>query len=273
LDTGLKGKVAVVTGSGMPLENLADIGNGSAIAVALAREGCCLALIDLDADAARRTKDLVEKEGGTAFTYKGDVSEGESVEEIASWIVDDLGAPSVLVNNVGVSRPRGDAVRVDADLWDETMRINVKSMMLTAKWLVPHMEAAGGGSIVNIASISGLLARIDDDPSQANLAYPTSKGAVLSLTRTMASHHALARIRVNSVVPGTVFSTMVGAAMSPEVREIRRRSTMLKTEGSPWDIANAVVFLAGETARWITGASIVVDGGATAARYTVGRMA
>jgi len=132
-------------------------------------------------------------------------------------------------------------------------------MMLMAKYAIPEMRKAGGGSIINIASVAGLAG------GHPSLLYPTSKGAIVNLTRAMATHHGGEGIRVNCVAPGMVYTPMVySRGMSPEIREARRERSLLKTEGTGWDVGNAVLYLAGDEARWVTGIVLPVDAGATA---------
>jgi NAD(P)-dependent dehydrogenase (short-subunit alcohol dehydrogenase family) len=171
---------------------------------------------------------------------------------LARW-----GRLDVLDNNVGVGS-RGSVVDESEERWDRLMRINVKSMFLASKHAIPAMIASGGGgAIVNVSSVAAIL------PGGLT-AYSTSKGAVLSLTRAMALDHGRAGIRVNCVAPGPVYTPMVQTPqMNEEQRERRRRSSALQIEGSGWDVGNAVVFLASERARYITGQVLVVDGGVT----------
>ena len=137
------------------------------------------------------------------------------------------------------------------------MRVNVSSMFLCGKHAVPAMEQNGGGAIVNVSSISALRPR-------GLTAYSTSKGAVIALTRAMAVDHGPARIRVNCVAPGPVYTPMVyGRGMTEAARDARRQASVLGIEGTGWDIGNAVAFLCSDRARYITGQVLVVDGGAT----------
>jgi len=132
-------------------------------------------------------------------------------------------------------------------------------MMLMAKHAIPEMLKQGGGSIVNLASVAGLQG------GHPSLLYPTTKAAVIGLTRAMAAHHGPAGIRVNAIAPGMVYTPMVYTrGMSPEMREARRRRSLLQTEGTGWDVGAAVVYLASEDARWVTGIVLPVDAGASA---------
>lgn len=254
-DDRLKGKVAIVTGAGSRGDG---IGNGRAAAVLLARHGARVALVDTDANAAEETARLIAAEGGDTQIYDGDVSDRASCEAIVERTVEGFGRLDILVNNVGVTGPRGDAIEVDDLAWDSVMRINVASMMLMAKYAVPEMMKCGGGSIINLTSIAGLRG------GHPSLLYPTSKSAIIGLTRAMAAHHGRAGIRVNCVAPGTVYTPMVASrGMSDEMRKARAAVTLLGTEGTGWDIGYGVLFLASDEARWITGVTLAIDGGAS----------
>ena len=259
----LAGRVAIVTGAGSrpagpdgPI-----IGNGRATAIMLAREGARVVLVDERRDWAEGTLDLIERDGGTAILVETDVTSSESCKHAVDRALEAFGGVNILVNNVGVTGPPGNAVEVDPEAWDRAMRINVTSMVMMAKHASPPMVAAGGGAIVNISSVSGLLG------GHPSLLYPTSKTAVIGLTRSMAAHHALQGIRVNCICPGTVYTPMVASrGMTPELREARKMGTLLQVEGTPWDVAMAAAFLVSDAARWITGIALPVDAGATAAR-------
>lgn len=259
----LAGKVAVVTGAG---SRPADgepliVGNGKATAILFAREGARVALIDERPEWAEATRRIITQEGGEAIVVEADVASTGSCRRAVERVLEAFGGLQVLVNNVGISGPAGDALEVDPEAWDRAMRVNVTSMMLMAKQVLPSMVAAGGGSIVNISSVSGLIG------GHPSLLYPTSKAAVVGLTRAMAAHHARQGVRVNCIAPGTVYTPMVASrGMTPELRQARRQGTLLKTEGTAWDVAAAAAFLASDAARWITGIVLPVDAGATAAR-------
>lgn len=256
----LDGKVAIVSGAGSVA---GGISNGRAISVLLARAGARLALIDLDRASAEETQRMTDDEGAQSIVLEADVAAVESSRDAVSEVVAKYQRVDILVNNVGITGARGSAVDVDPDGWDEAMRINVKSMMLMTKHAVPHMT--DGGAIVNIASIAGLRG------GHPSLAYPTSKGAVVNLTRAAAYHHGPAGVRVNCVAPGLVFTPRVEArGGGDEVRNARRMQSPLQTEGTAWDVAEAVLFLAGPRSRWITGQVLTVDAGLTAGSGAVG---
>jgi NAD(P)-dependent dehydrogenase (short-subunit alcohol dehydrogenase family) len=255
----LEGKVAIVTGGGSSGPGL---GNGKATSILFAREGCRVLVVDRSEGAAAETVEQIKKEGGEASIFIADVTNTDDCAAMVRAATERYGALHILINNVGIG---GRAVSVldaeEAD-WDRVMAVNVKGMMLAAKQAIPAMVS--GGAIVNISSVAALRAN-------ERAAYSASKGAVISLTMVMAGQHARQGIRVNCVAPGQVWTPMVQAeARDDEVRaalrERRRKGSLLKTEGTAWDIANAVLFLASDDARWITGQTIVVDGGMSIGR-------
>jgi NAD(P)-dependent dehydrogenase (short-subunit alcohol dehydrogenase family) len=250
----LRGRVAIVTGAG---SRGPGIGNGRAIGVTLARRGTQVVLVDRSEESVSQTQGMIAQAGGRAMTVIGDVTVSADCAAIVAQAVAAYGRLDILVNNVGVSEPSGNAIEVDPDAWDAGMRTNVTSMMLMAKHAIPAMRAAGGGSIINISSIAGMRG------GHASLLYVTSKGAVIALTRGMAAQHGASGIRVNCIAPGMVFTPMV--AVRGVDREARRKATLLHTEGTAWDVAAAVAFLASDEARWITGVVLPVDAGSTAA--------
>jgi NAD(P)-dependent dehydrogenase (short-subunit alcohol dehydrogenase family) len=257
-EMGLKGKVAIVTGAGSRADG---IGNGRAAAILLAREGVKVALIDSVAKNAEATKAMIDKEGGTSMVVACDVTDPKSCEAAVATTVGAWGRLDILVNNVGVGGTGGTAVTLNLEDWDRDMRINVTSMMLMARYAIPEMRKLGAGSIVNIASVAGLRG------GHTGLMYPTSKGAVVNMTRAMAAHHGPEGIRVNCIAPGMVYTPMVyarGNGMSEELREARRKRSLLQTEGTGWDIGNGVVYLCSDMARWVTGVVHPIDAGATA---------
>ena len=255
-DNRLQGKVAIITGAGSRADG---IGNGRATAIVMARHGARVMLVDAVVEWARKTASMIEAEGGICEIVEGDVSDDASCKTVVAQTINAWGRLDILVNNVGITGPRGNALEVDADAWDRAMRVNVASMMLMSKHAIPEMIRSGGGSIVNLTSVAGLQG------GHPSLLYPTSKGAVISLTRAMAAHHGRQGIRVNCIAPGTVYTPMVASrGMTPEMRKARSERTLLGTEGTGWDIGYGALFLASDEARWITGITLPIDGGATA---------
>lgn len=253
--SGVEGKVAIVTGGGSVSEG---IGNGRAAAVLLARAGARVAVMDRSRSAAEHTCELIRREGGDALPIEGDVTDAHACLRAVSETVRAWGGLHILVNNVGVVGPAGDVVALDLESWTTTFHTNVTSAILMSRAAVPQLRVAGG-AIVNISSVAGLVG------GHPSIAYPTTKGAIVQLTRAMAAQHGREGIRVNCVAPGLVWTPMVSTrGVSDEDRMARLDRSLLGTEGSGWDVGEAVLFLASERARWITGVVLPVDGGATA---------
>ena len=253
---GLDGKVAIVTGAGSRADG---IGNGRAAAILLAREGVKVGLLDASKEWAETTKAMIDDEGGASKVIVADVSDPASTAASVAATVGEWGRLDILVNNVGIGGPAGNAVDMDPGAWDDAMQVNVRSMMLMAKSAIPEMIKQGGGAIVNIASIDGLRG---GNPS---LFYSTSKGAIVNMTRSMAVHHGPDGIRVNCIAPGFVYTPMVyTSSMSDELREQRRKNNLLQIEGTGWDVGDGVVYLASDQSRWVTGVVLSIDGGSMA---------
>lgn len=213
-------------------------------------------VVDRALPLAERTVETIAAEGGRALAHAADVTEPEACRAMVARALDEWGRVDCLDNNVGIGS-RGNVVDEDPEDWRKTLRINVESMFLAAKYAIPAMRRNGGGAIVNVASIAALRPR-------GMTSYSTSKGAVIALSRAMAVDHGPDGIRVNCVAPGPVYTPMVaGAGMSAAARDRRRRASVLGIEGTGWDVGRAVRFLLGAEARYITGHTLVVDGGAT----------
>ncbi len=248
----LEGKVAIVTGAGARDDIL---GNGQATAILFALEGAKTLLVDSDERRVKGTLDRIRSHGGTASAFIGDVTSADDCRNMVQTALHRYGKLDILHNNVGIGGA-GTVVEVSEELWDTVMEVNVKSMMLTGKYAVPAMADTGGGSIINISSISAIRPR-------GLTAYTVSKGGVIALTQGMAIDHAAQGIRVNCILPGPVYSSMVAGGMSEERRIARRASSPLAVEGSPWDIGWAAVYLASDESKWVTGVAFPVDGGVT----------
>jgi len=250
---GLDGKVAIVTGGGAADDG---IGNGRAAALLLARVGAKVLIVDLDRERARRTAAMIAEEGGSAIPFVADVTDESQARAMVDAALGEFGRLDCLDNNVGIGG-RGSVVDVAPQDWRRVMKVNVDSMFMASRCAIPAMKRSAGGAIVNVSSISALRPR-------GLTAYSTSKGAVIALTRAMAVDHGPDGIRVNCVAPGPVYTPMVySRGMSPAGREARRRASVLGLEGTGWDIGHAVRFLLSAEARYITGQTLVVDGGAT----------
>jgi len=246
--------VAIVAGGGAAGDG---IGNGRAAAILLARGGARVLVVDRQLGLAQRTVEMIAAEGGEASAFEADLTDESQCRKMVDHAVETFGRLDFLDNNVGVVSTKS-VVAEDAAHWRRVMQVNVEVMFLTAKYAIPAMiRTAAGGAIVNVSSISALRPR-------GLTAYSASKGAVIALTRAMAVDHGRDNIRVNCVAPGVVYTPMVySSGMSPEARERRRRASLLGIEGTGWDIGQAVRFLLSDRARFITGHTLVVDGGTT----------
>ena len=254
----LTARVAVVTGAG---SRDGVIGNGSAASVMLSRRGATVVIVDNDPVAAASTARLLERHGGLCSIVVADVSQEADCRDIAEEVAKRWGRFDILVNNVGIRGPAGNAIDVSGDDWDRLMQVNVKSMMLMAKSCLPSMILRRSGTIINVSSTAGIRGGHPD------LAYPTSKGAIMSLTQAMAAHHGPQGVRVNCVAPGPVYTPMaIDEGVDERVRTRRRDSVPLRKEGTGWDVGMAVAWLASDEARWVTGMVLPIDGGLTSSR-------
>jgi NAD(P)-dependent dehydrogenase (short-subunit alcohol dehydrogenase family) len=253
-DFGLTDRVAVVSGGGAAGDG---IGNGRAAAILLARAGTKVLVADLDLRLAERTVEMIQAEGGTAAAQSGDITQEADCKRLVDAAIDRWGRLDFLDNNVGIGS-RGSVVDEKPEEYRRVMQINVETMFLLSKYAIPAMiKTAGGGSIVNISSISALRPR-------GLTTYTTSKAAVIGLTQAMAVDHGRDNIRVNCICPGPMYTPMVYArGMSDAARAQRTKASLLKTEGTGWDVGHAVKFLLSNHARYITGQVLVVDGGVT----------
>ena len=252
-DEGLDGRVAIVTGGGARGDG---IGNGRAAAILLADAGAHVLVVDRDLELAERTVAMIKERGGSAAAGAFDVTRLADCEAMVAEAVGRWGRLDVLDNNVGIGSA-GSVVDEALDTWANVMRVNLDSMVLSSRAAIPAMRDVGGGSIVNVSSISALRPR-------GLTAYSTSKAAVIGLTQAMAVDHGAEGIRVNCVAPGPVFTPMVDrGGMSDAARQRRAAASVLGVEGTGWDIGHAVRFLSSSRARYITGQVLVVDGGVT----------
>jgi NAD(P)-dependent dehydrogenase (short-subunit alcohol dehydrogenase family) len=250
----LDGKVAIVTGAGSVGEG---IGNGKAAAVLFAREGARVLCVDNTLERAEATVAMIAAEGGTASTFVADVSRQADCQRMAAAAMERYGRLDVLQNNVGISSGQS-LEEITEETWDHVMAVNVRSMVLAAQATVPHLAAGGGGSIINISSIAGLRAY----PPRMT-AYTTSKAAVIGLTIALAAQLGNRRIRVNAIAVGQVYTPVLARFLSPEGRQRRATSGVIKDEGSAWDVGWASVYLASDESRWVTGQVLPVDAGIT----------
>ncbi|OLT26989.1 short-chain dehydrogenase [Actinomadura sp. CNU-125] len=252
----VEGKVAIVTGAGSTPGP--GIGTGKATAVVLAREGARVLLVDLRPERAEETRAMIEAEGGKAEVFAADVTRAADCEAMVRAAVDAFGTVDVLVNNIGLAS-LGTVVDTTEDAWDRAFDINLRTAFLACKYAVPVMAGNGGGSIVNVSSISALR-------GDGTVAYSAAKGGLVAMTVDMAYSHGREGIRVNAVAPGHITTPMVMSVSEPGahadfMNAMRSEAGLLGTAGTGWDVGWAAAFLASDEARWITGATLPVESG------------
>ena len=250
----LNGKVALVTGGAS--------GIGRATALLFAQEGASVAIADLNQQAGDAVVQEIVHHGGRGFFQTADVTKLAACERVVANTLRELGAIHVLFNNAGIIR-RATVLELNEADWDRVMAVNVKSIFLMSRQVIPIMEKAGGGSIINMASGWGLAG----GPKAA--VYCASKGAVVLLTKAMAIDHGPQSIRVNCICPGDTDTTMLrdeaqqlGESIEHFLAESARRP--LGRVGKPEEIARAALYLASDGASFVTGTALVVDGGGLA---------
>ena len=239
--------MSIVTGGGS--------GIGKAIAAAFVREGARVVICGRDREKLERAAGEL---GERCVPVPADLANPKDIEHVASTAAAQLQRIDILVNNAGVLLP-GSAETLTSQQWQQTFDVNVRAVWLLSRAVLPHMRAAGGGSIINVGSVLSLLG------ARNRVAYAASKGAVLALTRAMALDHAAEQIRVNCICPGIVETEMVAAFNLDETaRKQRLAMHPIGRFGRPEDVAGLAVFLASDAASWITGAAYPVDGGYSA---------
>ncbi len=254
----LENKIALVFGAGSVGEGW---GNGKASAVLYAREGAKVACVDVNAEAAERTRQIIEGEGGTALALQADVVKLDRVREVVDTVKNTWGRIDVLHNNVGTNI-EGGVVDTTEEQWDRVMDVNLKSMFFTCKCVLPIMEAQGRGAIVNISSLASIRWMHFN-----YISYYASKAAVNHFTRAIALQYADKGIRANTVLPGLMDTPHIYQAMKDhysdftEMQNQRAAVAPMKRMGDGWDIANAALFLASDESKYITGIDLCVDGG------------
>ena len=248
----LEGKIAIVTGSAS--------GIGRATAHALAREGARVVVADIDTAGASRVVAEIAEAGGTAIAHRVDVAEEGDVRTMISAAVDTYGGLDILHNNAAAIGRAGpgddtDVATIEVDVWDRTLAVNLRGVMLGCKHAIPRMLERGGGSIVNTSSGSA------EQGDLTHPAYAVSKGGVNTLTLYVAAQYGKQGIRCNSIAPGLILSHPVENFGGASYVAMLEEHHLTPRVGQPEDIANAVVFLASEDSSFITGQVLRVDGG------------
>ena len=249
----LRDKVALITGGGG--------GIGRHAALLFAREGAKVAVVDLDEKAGRETASMIKD----AIFVRADVSKASDCQQMVEAAEKAFGKLNVMFNNAGIMLSKDDdAVSTSEEVWDTTLDVNAKGVFLGCKYGIPALRRAGGGSIINTASF---VARVGAATPQ--IAYTASKGAVLSMTRELAIIHAREKIRVNALCPGPLKTELLMKFLDTDAKKQRRLVHIpMGRFGEAKEMAKAALFLACDDSSFMTGASLVVDGGITAAYVT-----
>jgi hypothetical protein len=240
------GKTAIVTGAGS--------GIGEATALLLAREGASVAAVDIDEQNGQRVADAIKDDGGEAIYLNADVGKSDQVKGMIADTVGAFGGLDILHNNA-IWTKYGTAVELEEEDWDRSLEVGLKALYLSAKYGIPEMQKGGGGAIVNTASVHSLCSWA------THTAYDSAKAGVLGLTRVMAIDFG-PEIRVNSVLPGAILTPLWDRlGISEKDRKEFAEMVPAKRLGQPDDIAYAVLYLASDEASFVTGTSLIVDGG------------
>jgi NAD(P)-dependent dehydrogenase (short-subunit alcohol dehydrogenase family) len=248
----LNGKVAIITG--------AASGMGRAALQLFAAEGARVAATDVSEEALRQAVEEVTADGGEALALRHDVSSAEDWQRAVDTVLAEWGTIDILVNNAGIAMPKG-VLDAELDDWNTVMSINVTGTWLGIKSVLPTMQAAGRGSIVNVSSIGGIVGGVSDG---GGAAYSASKGAVRSLTKHVAQWFAKDNIRVNSVHPGPIDTGMTrGYGLTKESMANPDTVPLPPHAGDADDIAYGLLYLASDEAKFVTGEELIIDGGFT----------
>jgi NAD(P)-dependent dehydrogenase (short-subunit alcohol dehydrogenase family) len=254
IDMRLKGKVAVVTGGAM--------GMGRVVAERFAREGASVAIGDINTDRGEAVVRTIQSEGGDALFVRSDVRKSAEVNSMFTTAVDRFGGVDILYNNAAVQLHGKDARahELSEEIWDRTHSTNLRGVWLCSKYAIPIMLTRGGGSIIHVASPTGLTGC-----APGYTAYSSSKGGVIGLTRVMAADYARENIRVNALVPGPMDTPLIADLVAnEETRASIAAKTLLGRLGTSEDVVGLAVFLASDESSYCTGGIYMVDGGLTA---------
>jgi NAD(P)-dependent dehydrogenase (short-subunit alcohol dehydrogenase family) len=245
----LANKIALITGAGS--------GMGRTASVVFAKAGAKVAAIDVNGEAALETARQLKASGADAFAFRADVSKTEDVKAMVAATIEALGVPNVLYNNAGIEGEGGFLAQLSEEAFDRVISVNLRGVWLGMKYTLPHMIKNGGGSVINTASVAGIVGL------RGSSAYCAAKAGVIALTRVAALEYGRYNIRVNCICPGSIDTPMVeritgGRGMTPEAI---KRASVFSRVGKPEEIANMALFLASDESPFATGAPFIVDGG------------
>ncbi|MDB5107475.1 MAG: short-chain dehydrogenase [Candidatus Binatus sp.] len=255
----LANKIALIIGGGADGPAKAGekiaIGNGRATAIMCAREGAAVMVADRSLELAQQTAAAIREEGGRAEAVASDVAIEDQCRTAVEAAVRAFGGLHLLVNNVGIGIG-GNLLKTTTEQFDKMLAVNLRSHFLTMRYAVPEIAKSGGGAIVNVSSLAAMR-------SNTMISYEATKAALLGLSRSAAVSHARDNIRVNTILPGLIDSTMVRREIGDREAAVAPRIPM-RRQGTPWEIAKAIVFLLSDDASYITGTELIADGGLAA---------
>lgn len=245
----LKEKIAIVTGAGS--------GNGRQIALELAREGATVAIINRTKESGDKTLDMIKEQGGKGISVEGDVSDAKMFKEAISKVVEEYGRVDIMVNNAGIFDGQETFPTTDEESFDKVININLKGVFLGTKYVLENMMKNKYGVIINIASVAGLRGGL------ASPAYTASKHGIIGLTGDTATKHGADGIRAVAVCPGMIETSMTKDMLEDPSEQTKAiiDGIPLKRVGQPEEIGKLVAFLASDDAKYITGTTVVIDGG------------
>lgn len=253
----VENKVALITGGAS--------GIGLSAATLLAKEGAKVVIADYNVEGAKELAQTLVSEGYEASAVFLDAGDAKSIEDAVNFTVEQYGTLTVLFNNVGLTNLQKDldVLNIDLDEWDRLVNVNLKSVLLGSRFAIPHMQKAGGGSIINTASMAGFSS------DEIRTAYGTTKAGVVHMTKYIATQYGKDKIRSNAIAPGLILTPAAQRNMPQEMLDIFMKYNALPYHGEADDIGHAVVFLASDESKFMTGQTLQIEGGHYLANPTI----